>query len=271
MILFGYQHGRLEICLITIHELCGGSGMNFNKEDWAAVISVIDSIAIAPNSDVVFKLCQDYVYAAGGTSLLIGRLVNPIIAGKKISEFGQSDWPEEWANYWVDNDLVIHDPIGQYALRTRSTFEWSEAKKHGTEYGRKILSRGEDFNLKQGIAIPVSTGYLPLGLVSISHQYDNKMPIEILSRLELVAIHAYTRMLHFLEDDNAVPIVALTKREIDILTFTAAGKTSWEISKVYGIAESTVKKHLQNILKKTNAANKTHAVTKALQDGLIIP
>jgi len=243
--------------------------MNGDKKSWAEALATIDTIEACCSLDEVFAVCQNYVRSIGGTSLLIGQLINPILAGEKISAFGKSDWPEEWAEKWIEQDFIIHDPISQYALKSRATFDWETARQHGSKYGRKILDDGRNYNLKHGLAIPITAGHLPIGLASVG--YEKSIPQSLLSCLEVVAIHAYTRMLDFLDSINDIPLISLTKREVDILTFTAAGKTSWEISKIYGIAESTVKKHLQNIIMKTNTANKTHAVTKAFQNGLILP
>jgi len=63
--------------------------------------------------------------------------------------------------------------------------------------------------------------------------------------------------------------VVLTEREAECLTWTAMGKTSWEISVILGVSESTATFHLRNAVIKLKASNRTHAVAKALQAGLI--
>lgn len=63
----------------------------------------------------------------------------------------------------------------------------------------------------------------------------------------------------------------LSDREVECLTWTAKGKTSWEISVILGIAECTVSFHLRNVGKKLCTNNRTHSVTLALQHGLIRP
>lgn len=62
---------------------------------------------------------------------------------------------------------------------------------------------------------------------------------------------------------------SLTKREKECLSWTAGGKTSWEISVILGISESTATFHLRNAGVKLNANNRTHAVAKAMHEGLI--
>lgn len=61
----------------------------------------------------------------------------------------------------------------------------------------------------------------------------------------------------------------LTQRETECLTWTAVGKTSWEISVILSISESTATFHLRNAGVKLMASNRTHAVAKALHLGLI--
>lgn len=58
-------------------------------------------------------------------------------------------------------------------------------------------------------------------------------------------------------------------RERDCLQWAAKGKTSWEMSQILGISESTIIYHLRNATKKLDAANRMHAVAKALKADLI--
>ena len=51
--------------------------------------------------------------------------------------------------------------------------------------------------------------------------------------------------------------------------WTMEGKTAWELSRILGISEQTVVRHLNNATHKLNCVNKHHAVVKALRLGLI--
>lgn len=65
------------------------------------------------------------------------------------------------------------------------------------------------------------------------------------------------------------PQVALTPREVEVLTLVAQGLANKEIAVRLGTANGTVKIHVQNILAKLNATDRTRAVTIALQRGII--
>lgn len=61
----------------------------------------------------------------------------------------------------------------------------------------------------------------------------------------------------------------LTPREIEVLSLVAQGFGNKEVAAKLGPSVGTVKIHVQNILAKLNATDRTHAVTIALKRGLI--
>jgi DNA-binding NarL/FixJ family response regulator len=65
------------------------------------------------------------------------------------------------------------------------------------------------------------------------------------------------------------PDVALTPREVEVLSLVARGLGNKEVSDVLGTAPGTVKAHVQSILAKLGAKDRTHAVTIALRRGII--
>jgi DNA-binding NarL/FixJ family response regulator len=64
---------------------------------------------------------------------------------------------------------------------------------------------------------------------------------------------------------------ALTPRELDVLRLLADGMTNKEIGGQLSIAEDTVKKHVQNIIWKLRAADRTQAAIIAYRAGLLDP
>lgn len=63
--------------------------------------------------------------------------------------------------------------------------------------------------------------------------------------------------------------IGVTERECEILKWLGHGKTNWEISQMLFISESTVKKHVQNILGCLSVKTRTQAVAKAINLKLI--
>jgi two-component system, NarL family, response regulator len=65
------------------------------------------------------------------------------------------------------------------------------------------------------------------------------------------------------------PRVELTAREQEVLQLVADGLRNKEIARVIGRSNETVKDHMQSILQKLGARDRTQAVTLALQRGII--
>jgi DNA-binding CsgD family transcriptional regulator len=68
---------------------------------------------------------------------------------------------------------------------------------------------------------------------------------------------------------NLRPKAMLSRREQEVLTWICIGKSNAEIAIILGISAWTVKIHVSNVLAKLNAANRSHAVAKAIQGRII--
>jgi len=70
---------------------------------------------------------------------------------------------------------------------------------------------------------------------------------------------------------NAVhaAIAGLSPRELDVLRGIARGASNKEIARQHGIAETTVKIHVQHILRKLDVSSRVHAAVIASESGLL--
>ncbi len=68
---------------------------------------------------------------------------------------------------------------------------------------------------------------------------------------------------------NTDPIVPLTAREKEILTYVAQGDNNQTIAEKVFVREVTIKTHLNKIFKKLNVSNRTQAVLVAMQMNII--
>lgn len=75
------------------------------------------------------------------------------------------------------------------------------------------------------------------------------------------------RMLSRFSTQDTAPI--LSDRELEVLACLTDGQTTQQISTHLFISENTVKTHIRHILEKLEASNRTEAVSKAMQLGLI--
>ena len=64
---------------------------------------------------------------------------------------------------------------------------------------------------------------------------------------------------------------SITRRELECLKWSAAGKSSWEIGQILNCSEATVNFHFSNLRRKFNTSTRQQAVIKAISMGLIHP
>ena len=65
------------------------------------------------------------------------------------------------------------------------------------------------------------------------------------------------------------PIDSLSPREREIVTHIARGASNKEIAREHGIAETTVKIHVQHVLRKLNVSSRVHTTVIASENGLL--
>ena len=68
---------------------------------------------------------------------------------------------------------------------------------------------------------------------------------------------------------TAGPIANLSPRELDILRGIVRGASNKEIAREHGIAETTVKIHVQHVLRKLDVSSRVHAAVIANESGLL--
>ncbi len=65
------------------------------------------------------------------------------------------------------------------------------------------------------------------------------------------------------------PFASLSPRELDILRGIVRGASNKEIAREHGIAETTVKIHVQHVLRKLDVSSRVHAAVIATEHGLL--
>ena len=68
---------------------------------------------------------------------------------------------------------------------------------------------------------------------------------------------------------HAQPLQPLTPRELEVLKWLALGKTNRGIAEDFVISEGTVKTHVERIMAKLGVSDRTQAVVRALELGII--
>ncbi|HBH63820.1 MAG TPA: transcriptional regulator SdiA, partial [Erwinia persicina] len=88
-------------------------------------------------------------------------------------------------------------------------------------------------------------------------------------KLQYISELAMAALIKVNDISMSIARLELSERELEILKWTAEGKTSAEISLILSISENTVNFHQKNMQKRFNAPNKTQVASYAAAIGLI--
>jgi len=86
--------------------------------------------------------------------------------------------------------------------------------------------------------------------------------------VRLMSLCAFQRV-RTLVAESIAPQQGLTEREREVLTWIAAGKSSWEIGGILHITKRTVDAHAKSAVHKLGAVNRAQAVAIALREQAI--
>ena len=97
------------------------------------------------------------------------------------------------------------------------------------------------------------------------------MPEDMLPLAQLAGAFAFEGarrlwMVRSLDDD---PAPVLTDRQRDCLLWAARGKSDWEISRILGVGQETVIRHLKLARERYGVSKRTSLAIRALFDGTL--
>jgi LuxR family transcriptional regulator, quorum-sensing system regulator BjaR1 len=200
----------------------------------------------------------------GYDAFLITTVPNRLMGHRPV--FMVDGWPEGWSNYYVEQGCYDHDPVASYCRVALDPFDWSDVPK-GFLSGRKnreVMNVAGDFGLKFGRAIPVVRADGQVGAVTIAG--DNRIEDTRITRaVHLIGLYAYSKIFDMANPQRDETAEQLSAGESEVLTWIAAGKSTWEISSILKISENTVEWRLKQAFRKLNAVSRTQAVVIALK------
>jgi len=188
-----------------------------------------------------------------------------------------SSYPKEWVGRYVNQNYASGDMVVREAVRVMRPFLWTNIvhDPHLTESQRLIFNEGTEFGINSGASIPIHGPGKAKGSLSVASDMKeeefSKLFLMRRHEIHLIATYAHEKIISFGIGKSLAPNLNLSPREIEILTWTARGKTRWEISKILTVAEDTVKIHIDHCCQKLDVCNKTHAVAVAMLHALIWP
>jgi LuxR family transcriptional regulator len=181
-----------------------------------------------------------------------------------------NNYPTAWQTEYQQKNYLAIDPTVKHALRSQAPLVWSEETFADSP---DLWDDAQANGLRVGWAQPSRDVHNIVGLLTLARSSET---LSITERREKqfkqawLAQTAHIGMAKHLAPQLLPSVeVKLSSREIDVLHWSAGGKTASEIAEILRITERTVNFHVSNAVSKLGVANKTAATIHAALLGLL--
>jgi DNA-binding CsgD family transcriptional regulator len=189
-------------------------------------------------------------------------------------QYGCGTYDPKWVQRYVEQDYLRIDPVILGCFQRFHPVEWKRldwSSKQARAFQADAIAHGVG---NQGFSIPIRGPNGQFALFSLSDSCDDATWAAFTRdhQRELILIAHYFNQKALELERNRVPEPArgLSPREIDALTFLAMGYARGQVADMLDISEHTLRAYIESARFKLGAANTTHAVVRALAEGLIV-
>lgn len=239
-----------------------------------ALDTFIEKVDKAENPTEVFDLLRIEIERRGFSMFTYILLVGPEEHNPTHS-FWVSSYPRNWTEHYLKEDFGPHDLVVRNAAMSTTPFLWSElpARYILTKTQRLVFETGKDAGLQSGATVPIRGPGKVLATFSVASEEDNEEFRKLFKthrhEIHMLATYAHERLMQLNVGNFKYDEHLLTAREIEVLTWAAAGKSNEEIGIILNISSETVKTHIANICRKFKVYRREHAISIALSHGII--
>lgn len=225
----------------------------------------IEHIQKAPDAD---KLVEAFSNALANFGYEYFCIVATPAAQKQ--KFGEKlllkKWPQPWYQQYAESSLHFHDPVSAYSRKQVHSFPWSivDVPKDDRLANDVMSISSHDYKMVQGFCVPIIGLNGHQATISLAGR-DVDQHSEANAAVDIISIFAFNRLLNIRSEAGRPKL--LTERESEVIKWTAAGKTAWDISVILSIAEDTVNKTARSAMRKLNVHTRAHAATEAIRLG----
>ncbi|CAK17431.1 autoinducer binding domain-containing protein [Pseudomonas entomophila] len=179
-----------------------------------------------------------------------------------------NNYPREWNEHYRQGNFLTIDPIVSMCHKTLKPQIWSDelycevphfresAMRFGITHGWTQSVFDQRHNESQ---LSVCRGKRP---IKVKEVYDKASQVMWLCN----TLHAALSEHHL---EKLSPTPNLSERELEVLKWSAGGKTAADVATILSLSTSTVNFHIRSVINKTNAANKAGAIAVAFLRGLL--
>jgi DNA-binding CsgD family transcriptional regulator len=244
---------------------------DLTKSEIQRVLEILHYAAEATTGDDIHFLLQ-LIQKAVACPRVIGGVAQLGANGefKAFNSVINVSYSNDWLYTYGKQGYAAVDPVLQSLLSTFQTQIWEQTYKQTSSPKQcEFIEEARSYGLTSGL----TTGLLERnrrftsffsfagGEQSDAHRYKGLVEYLV----------PYLHRVLMANTQTPLPnrVKGLSPRETTVLMWMKEGKTNWEISRILGVSERTVRFHVEGIFFKLDVSSRTQAVAFAMEQGLV--
>lgn len=183
-------------------------------------------------------------------------------------EFGM---PAAFKEMYIHEKLFLNNPLPRLSLSRVEPFYWSDAQALDALRPAEIayLDKLKDAGVWPGIAFQVFGPEARNAAVGMCFEPDApRLSPDALAEFQLASQSAHQRFCA-LTDGPKSPYARLSPRELEVLRWTAQGKSNSVMADIMGISRHTVDTITRRMFEKLEVTDRTRAAVRGISSGLL--
>jgi DNA-binding CsgD family transcriptional regulator len=243
---------------------------DLTKREMQQVLEILHYAVEATTGDDVYQVLQ-LIQKAVACPRVIGGVAQLNAKGgfKEFNSVINVSYSNDWVYTYGKQGYAAVDPVLQSVLSTFKTQVWEQTYKNTSSSKQcEFIEEARSYGLTHGMTT---------GLLERSRKFasffsfaggDPDDTQRYKGLVEYLIPHLHRVLIANTHTPLSNRVKGLSPRETTVLMWMKHGKTNWEISRILGVSERTVRFHVEGIFLKLDVSSRTQAVAFAMEQGL---
>ena len=182
-----------------------------------------------------------------------------------------SSAPDGWREHYWDSQYFNIDAAAHLALQRWSPFTWTDLEQRRLPKSAKDLFSEcrEVLDVNGGLVLPAHDENGFAGLLVLYHE-GRDLPPETVKALRLIAMYSIAATADVYTATKPAPSPCpWTAHQRSLISFSAAGKSDWDISTMLGVSEGTINKQIETAKAALGVKTRAQAIAYGVARGWI--
>lgn len=191
-------------------------------------------------------------------------------AFKEFNSVINVSYSSNWLYTYGKNGYAEVDPVLQSAVSSFQTQVWEQTYE-GARSPKQLafIEEARSFGLTHGITTGMAERTKSFATFFSFAGGDRRGATRYKDLLQYLLPYLHRVLIANTGTPLSNRVKGLSPREAAVLVWMKQGKTNWEISRILGISERTIRFHVESIFSKLDVSSRTQAVAYAMEHGLV--